>query len=37
MTKLERIEKYKKFMGDILTQEVFIEKLDELGFFTPPP
>lgn len=36
MTKLERIEKYKKFMGDILTQEVFIEKLDELGFFTAP-
>jgi hypothetical protein len=36
MTKLKRIEKYKKFMGDILTQEVFIEKLDELGFFTAP-
>ena len=36
MTKLERIEKYKKFMGDILTQDVFIETLDKLGFFDAP-
>jgi hypothetical protein len=36
MSKIERINKYKKFMGEILTQDVFIEKLDELGFFTAP-
>lgn len=36
MTKLERIEKYKKFMGDILTQDVYIELLDDIGFFTAP-